>query len=406
MEYYTHSLPNGIRLIHHPVKSAVAHCGLIVHAGSRDEEPREHGMAHFIEHLLFKGTLRRKAYHILSRLDDAGGELNAYTTKEETCMYASFLKRDYERAMELISDICFHSTFPEKEMEREKEVIIDEILSYRDNPAELIFDDFEELIFKNQPIGRNILGDPEILRNLSRGDILQFIERNYHTDEMVFSSVGDIPFPRLVRLFEKYFGPVSGRPRKQGRVCGVAYTPENHVIEKNTHQTHCIIGTVAYDVKNAKRIGLYLLNNILGGQGLNSRLNLSLREKNGYAYNVESSYHPYIDTGIVSIYFGTDRKDLEKSLQLTLRELSRLREETLGFIQLRRAKKQMIGQLARGAENHESLMQGLAKSMLVFGKVDPPEEMFRKIESIRAGELREIAGEIFNPERLSKLVYL
>ncbi|HDR88700.1 MAG TPA: insulinase family protein [Bacteroidetes bacterium] len=405
-EYITHTLPNGMRLIHHQIPGEVAHAGLMIHTGSRDEEEQEHGLAHLTEHLLFKGTRRRKAYHILSRIDDAGGELNAYTTKEETCVYASFLRRDYERALELISDIVFHSIFPEKELEREKEVIIDEIRSYLDNPAELIFDDFEELVFRHQPIGRNILGTEHSVSRFTREDVLRFITNHYHTSDMVLSSVGNVPFPRLVRWFEKYFGNVPALLRKESRSLPGPYHPEKLTLEKNTYQTHCVLGTTAYDVKNEKRLGLYLLNNILGGQGLNSRLNLSLREKSGYAYNIESSYHPYTDAGILCIYFGTDRKNLEKSLAITHRELEKLRNRRLGDQQLRKARKQITGQLARGMENHESLMQSLAKSLLVFGKADPPEVLYRKIEAIRSEELQEIANEIFNPDGLSQLVYL
>ncbi|HDJ32630.1 MAG TPA: insulinase family protein [Bacteroidetes bacterium] len=405
-EYITHTLPNGLRLIHHHIPGEVAHAGLMIHTGSRDEEEQEHGLAHFIEHLLFKGTRRRKAYHILSRIDDAGGELNAYTTKEETCVYASFLRRDYERALELISDIVFHSIFPEKEMEREKEVIIDEIRSYLDNPAEMIFDEFEELVFRHQPIGRNILGTEHSVNRFTREDVLRFRANHYHTNEMALSSVGNVPFPRLVRWFEKYFGDVPAHLRNKSRSLPGPYHPEKMMLEKNTYQTHCVLGTTAYDVKNEKRLGLYLLNNILGGQGLNSRLNLSLREKSGYAYNIESSYHPYTDAGILSIYFGTDRKNLEKSLAITHRELEKLRNRQLGDQQLRKARKQITGQLARGMENHESLMQSLAKSLLVFGEADPPEVLYRKIEAIRAEELQEIANEIFNPDGLSQLVYL
>ncbi|MGC9472237.1 MAG: M16 family metallopeptidase [Bacteroidales bacterium] len=405
-EYITHTLPNGIRLIHHQIPGEVAHAGLMIHTGSRDEEEQEHGLAHFIEHLFFKGTRRRKAYHILSRIDDAGGELNAYTTKEETCVYASFLRRDYERALELISDIVFHSVFPEKELEREKEVIIDEIRSYLDNPAELIFDDFEELVFRHQPIGRNILGTEHSVSRFTREDVLRFIANHYHTSDMVLSSVGNVPFPRLVRWFEKYFGGVPARLRKKSRILPGPYHPEKMTLEKNTYQTHCVLGTTAYDVKNEKRLGLYLLNNILGGQGLNSRLNLSLREKSGYAYNIESTYHPYTDAGILCIYFGTDRKNLGKSLTITHRELEKLRNRRMGDQQLRKARKQITGQLARGMENHESLMQSLAKSLLVFGKADPPEVLYRKIEAIRAEELQDIANEIFDPAGLSQLVYL
>ncbi|UCG28480.1 MAG: insulinase family protein, partial [Bacteroidales bacterium] len=370
MEYQTYELDNGIRLIHHNTNSPIAYCGMIVHTGSRDELPEEHGLAHFIEHTIFKGTRKRKAYHILSRLEDVGGELNAYTTKEETCIYASCLKDDFGRAVDLISDILFHSTFPEKELAMEKEVIIDEINSYKDNPSELIFDDFEELIFRDQPIGRNILGSPDLIQGFSKEDILRFITRNYHTDEMVFCSVGNIPFNKVKKLFEKYFNPVEPNSRNEIRAKVKDYHPEKRILRKNTYQSHCIIGNIAYDLKDRRRTGLFLLNNILGGQGLNSRLNLSLREKNGYAYNVESSYSPYFDTGVISIYFGTDKKNLEKSIRLAYKEFDKLKKSRLGSLQMYKAKRQMIGQLARSAENHETLMLSMAKSYLIYNKVD------------------------------------
>lgn len=405
MEYQTHTLDNGIRLVHHQTTSPVAYCGMLIHTGSRDESAEEHGMAHFIEHVLFKGTQKRKAYHILSRLEDVGGELNAYTTKEETCVYASYLKEDFGKAIELISDILFQSTFPEQELTREKEVIIDEINSYRDNPAELIFDEFEELIFRDQPIGRNILGDPEIIKRFSKIDILRFIRGNYHTDQMVFCSVGNIPFAKVNRLFEKYFSPVTANFRLEKRMEFAGYTPEKKVLEKNTFQSHCIIGNLAYDLKDERRIGLYLTNNILGGQGLNSRLNLSLREKNGYAYNVESSYSPYMDTGVLSIYFGTDKKNLDKSIRLAYREFDRLKKQKLGILQLSRAKKQMIGQLARGAESHESLMLSMAKNYLVYDRVDSMEEIAAKVNSVSANQILEITNDLFDFDRLSTLIY-
>jgi len=405
MDYKTHTLDNGIRLIHHQTTSQVAYCGMIIHAGSRDESREEHGLAHFIEHVLFKGTAKRKAYHILSRLEDVGGELNAYTTKEETCVYASYLKEDFEKAIELISDILFHSTFPERELTKEKEVIIDEINSYRDNPAELIFDEFEELVFKNQPIGRNILGTPSVIKRFSKTDILRFMQQNYHTDQMVFCSVGNIPFPKVKRLFEKYFSPVEANLRKSKRIKFTDYHPENKIIRKRTYQSHCIIGNLAYDLKDERRIGLYLTNNILGGQGLNSRLNMSLREKNGYVYNVESSYSPYVDTGVLSIYFGTDKKNLDKSIRLAYREFDKLKNQKLGSMQLSRAKKQMIGQLARGAESHESLMLSMAKNYLVYGTVDSMEEIAAKVNSVSANQVLEIANDLFDFDRLSTLIY-
>jgi predicted Zn-dependent peptidase len=355
--------------------------------------------------VIFKGTKKRKAYHILSRLEDVGGELNAYTTKEETCVYASYLKDDFEKAIELISDILFQSTFPLRELTMEKEVIIDEINSYKDNPAELIFDEFEEQIFRHQPIGRNILGSPSIIKNFSKSDIVRFMHDNYHTDHMVFCSVGNIPFPKVKRLFEKYFKSVESNFRKEKRIKFTDYHPEKKVLKKNTFQSHCIIGNIAYDLKDSRRIGLYLLNNILGGQGLNSRLNMSLREKNGYAYNVESSYSPYVDTGVLSIYFGTDKKNLDKSIQLAYKEFDKLKRLKLGSMQLHKAKKQMIGQIARGAESHENLMLSMGKSFLIYGKVDSMEEMSRKVNAVSADQILEIANDIFDVDRLSTLIY-
>ena len=277
MDYESYTLENGIRIIHLQSKSAVGHCGLIINAGSRDEEDHEHGMAHFIEHAIFKGTKKRKAYHILSRLDDVGGEINAYTTKEETTIHTSFLKNDYERAMELISDITFNSVFPGKEITREKEVIIEEINSYKDDPAELIFDEFEELIFKNQPLGNNILGSPKDLRRFTKKDIESFISKNYHTDEMVFCSVGDISFTKLKKLANKYFGQIEPNLRTNQRTRIDSYITETKSIKKNTLQTHCIIGNISYNAYDKINVGMILLDNILGGPGLNSRLSLWLR---------------------------------------------------------------------------------------------------------------------------------
>ena len=284
-------------------------------------------------------------------------------------------------------------------------MIIDEINSYRDNPAELIFDEFEELVFKNQPIGKNILGTPSIIKRFSKPDILRFMQVNYHTDQMVFCSVGNIPFTKVKRLFEKYFNPVPVNFRIEKGMGFTGYVPEKRILEKNTFQSHCIIGNLAYDLKDDRRIGLYLANNILGGQGLNSRLNLSLREKNGYAYNVESSYSPYMDTGVLSIYFGTDKKNLGKSIRLAYREINRLKKQKLGSLQLSRAKKQMIGQLARGAESHESLMLSMAKSYLVYDRVDSMEEIAAKVNAVSANQVLEIANDLFDFDRLSTLIY-
>lgn len=405
MDLLLHTLDNGIRMAHLPINGLVAHCGIIVNAGSRDEKKEEHGIAHFIEHMLFKGTKKRKAYHILSSLEDVGGELNAYTTKEETAIHASFLKEDYERAIDLISDITFNSAFPEKEIEKEKDVVIDEINSYLDSPSELIFDDFEELIFAGQPIGRNILGSKESVRSFSQNTIQKFIAGNYNTHEIVFCSVGNIRNERILKLFTRYFGGIAAAGKDVRSYRRWTYLPGEHTKKMDTYQSHCIIGNIAYDLKDERRMGMFLLNNILGGQGLNSRLNLSLREKNGLAYNVESNYNPYFDTGVFSIYFGTDNQNLEKSISIARAELNRLRETLLGTVQLSKAKKQIKGYLARGYENHESLMLSLGKSMLVFNKIDSLEETYRKIDRVTSSQLRDIANEVFNPPGLSTLIY-
>ncbi len=405
MDLFYHILGNGIRLVHYRTGGMVAHCGLVINTGSRDETGPEHGMAHFIEHMLFKGTAKRKAYHILSRLEDVGGELNAYTTKEETAVHASFMKEDYERALEIISDITFNSVFPEKELEKEKDVVIDEINSYLDNPAELIYDDFEEVIFAGRPIGHNILGTAGTVKSFTVKSLTRFIRKNYNTGEMVFCSVGNITSEKILKLFRKYFDPVMSKNRNKRNTGNWEYRVSTLVREKDTYQNHCIIGNIAYDLRDKRRLGMFLLNNILGGQGLNSRLNLSLREKNGLAYNVESNYNPYCDTGAFSIYFGTDSQNLEKSIAITMSELKKLREQKLGIIQLSKAKNQVKGYLARGYENHESLMLSLGKSLLVFNKVETMEETAAKIDALQSTLLMEVANDIFDPVKLSTLIY-
>lgn len=405
MDLLLNTLDNGIRLVHYHIPGLVAHCGIIINTGSRDETVPEHGIAHFIEHMLFKGTKKRKAYHILSRLEDVGGELNAYTTKEETAIHASFLKDDYERAVELISDITFNATFPVKEIEKEKDVVIEEINSYLDSPSELIFDDFEELIFLNQPIGRNILGTPESVKSFTQKMMTDFISNNYNTTEMVFCSVGNISNEKILKLFKTHFASIVTEKTGERNNKTWIYKPSSVIKKMDTYQNHYIMGNLAYDLKDNRRMGMFLLNNILGGQGLNSRLNLSLREKNGLAYNVESSYSPYCDTGIFSIYFGTDSQYLNKSISIAMAELKKLRSTKLGTIQLSKAKNQIKGYLARGYENHESLMLSLGKSLLIFNKIDSIDDLCRKIDEVTASELLETANDIFDPDKMSTLIY-
>lgn len=405
MEYQQYTLNNGIKVIHSQAEGLAAHCGLFINVGSRDEYDDERGLAHYIEHVVFKGTKKRRAYHILSRLDDVGGELNAYTTKEETCIHATFLADDFHRTLELIYDIAFNSVFPIKELEKEKEVIIDEINSYKDSPSELIYDEFEELIYPNDPMGYSILGTPEHLQSFTREHILNFINRNYHTDQMVFCIVGDIPFKRAKYLCEKYFGTVATSNSSQTRQSVVAYSPKIRTIDKNTHQSHVVMGDVAYDYHDNRRLGLHLLNNLLGGPGMNSKLNMALRERNGIAYNIESAYNPYQNTGVFSIYFGADTEQTDRAITLINKELKKLCHASLTSIQLYKATRQFKGQLVLSTENGESRMLSMGKSLLVYNKVDSIKEVCKKIDSITSKELQDIANEILNPERMSTLIY-
>jgi predicted Zn-dependent peptidase len=405
MEYSSMTLPNGIRLIHASVDSPVAHCGVVINTGSRDELPEEHGMAHFIEHTIFKGTVRRKAYHIISRLEDVGGEMNAYTSKEETAIHASFLCEYYERTVELFSDILIDSIFPDRETKKEQEVIVDEINSYNDTPSELIFDEFEELIFEGHPMGNSILGTPERVRSFQSSDIRRFMDANYHTDQMVICSVGNISSRRFFHLAQRYFSRYPSSIRTSVRTVFSGYTPREKKVEKGTFQAHCILGGEAFDMYHPDRLKLVLLNSILGGQSGNSRLNLSLRERNGIAYNLESSYTAYTDSGTLTIYFGTDPENLERAQTLIIREIGLLQNKALGTLQLSKARKQLIGQLAMSQENHEDLMLAIGKSMLVFNKVESLGEINRKISEITASQLMEIANKILEPGNLSTLIY-
>jgi predicted Zn-dependent peptidase len=405
MQYFTHTLSNGIRLVHKPVDSLVAHCGITINTGSRDEMPTEQGMAHFIEHLIFKGTRKRKAYHVLSHMENVGGEINAYTGKEDTCVYASFMHIHYGRCLDLISDIVFSSAFPEKEIIKEKDVIIDEINSYKDSPGEQIFDDFDSLVYKGHPLGSNILGTPRHLKKFQRNHILQFLERNYVASEMVISSVGKIDFKKLIKLAERYFGHLPAGHRSVPRQRFSGYQAETKLIKRRNHQVHCVIGNEAYSVDNEKKTALVLLNNILGGPGLNSRLNMAVREKHGLCYNIESHYQPYSDTGIFSIYLGTDIEFIDRAVSLVQRELFRLRDRRLGSLQLKRAKQQLQGQVAISFESNVNEMLSIGKSITLYNKIDTLEQINQKIERVNASELLDVANEVLDSVNLSMLMY-
>jgi len=389
-----------------PDQSAVTYCGIVINTGSRDEAEEEQGMAHFIEHMLFKGTEKRRSGHIINRLENVGGELNAYTSKEETVVYATVLKEYFERGMELVSDIVLHSTFPQKEIDKEVVIILDEIQSYNDNPSELIFDDFEELIFDNHAIGHNILGKTELLEKYSTDDAIRFIKKQYRPEEMVFFVLGDLDFKQLVRWAEKYLHTEITEPTHSKRYTPTSYKPINKEINKNTHQVHFMLGNRSYDLYHPDRMGMYLLNNILGGPGMNSLLNLSLREKHGLVYNVESNYQPFIDTGMWSVYFGCDSENAVRCEQLVHNELQKLREQQLSENALKKYKLQLMGQMAISIEHKENLALSLGKSFLRYGKIEDIEVVKQKIEAVTAEQLQKIAIEIFNPEQLSVLKYV
>jgi len=399
-------LTNGIRLVHYLHSSPVAHCGLLVNAGSRDENGHPQGIAHFMEHMLFKGTERRKTRHILSRIDEVGGELNAYTTKENTFIYASFLRQHLERAIDIIHDISFHSSFPEKEIAKERAVIIDELHSYKDDPSEEINDTFDEVLFGRHALGSNILGTLESVSSIKRSDIVNFHQATYHTDEMVFCYLGDEPAESFFRKAEQYFTDVPAHTRSFRRKKFVGYNPGTLQEERSTHTCHCVIGNVAYGIKSPKRLPFFLLNNILGGPGLNSRLNMNIREKYGYTYFLDSTYTPFEETGEWTIYLATDRRNLEKAVSLVYKELQKLREKPISTAQLSAAKTQLKGQLALSNEHASSLLHVVARSYLLFNRMDTLEDIYRKIDRIESNDLLDIANEIMDPEQLSRLTYI
>jgi predicted Zn-dependent peptidase len=405
MEYQLHTLSNGIRIMYKYAPSAITHCCILMNAGSRDELPQQEGLAHFIEHLLFKETERRSTNQILNRLELVGADLNAYTTKEYTCIHASFLNPYLERAIDLFEDIVFHSTFPEEELEKERGVIQDEIASYLDQPEEAIQDDFEELLFKDHPIGKNILGTTETVGALTRDNMKQFIATNYNTNEIIFAVIGDYDFKKVSKLGDKYFGNIAPNYTKKNRITPVVNVSGRHIIHKPISQTHCIIGNQAYASSHKNKTGLLLLNNLLGGMGMSNRLNLEIREKHGIAYTIESNYTAFTDTGIFSIYFGTDTEKAEKAAKLVHKELKKLREQKLGTLQLQQTKQKFIGQIALAEENRMSLIISMAKSLIDFNYVDTLPQLFDKINNVTASQLLEISNEIFDESKMITLLF-
>ena len=404
--YIESVLPNGIRLIHREKQGEIAHLVLMVETGTRDELAHENGLAHFVEHTIFKGTKSRKAYHILSCLDNVGGDLNAFTTKEETCIQATFLKQHYKRSLELFADIAFHSTFPENELAKEKEVILDEINSYLDSPSDEIYDLFEEMVFKGHPLSRNILGTTALVKGFHQQDILDFMAHNYSTDQMILASVGGISFKEFEHLAMKYFGEQPAHLINKKREAFNGYVAGNRVETRNNHLSHCMIGGLAPEFSSPLRMPIVMLNNILGGPAMSSRLGLNIREKYGFAYSIESQYTAYSDTGLISVYMGVDPDSLEKAIGLVHKELEKLCTQKLGTLQLHHAKQQLIGQVALSYESGMNELLSATRSLLMGEPIEYMDDIIRNIEAVTASDILEMANRVFDRSQLSQIVFV
>ena len=433
MKYNTYTLDNGLRIIHLPSDSKVVYCGYQINAGTRNEEPGEEGLAHFCEHVTFKGTERRKAWHILNCLESVGGDLNAYTNKEGTVYYSAILKEHIARAVDLLSDIVFHSVYPQAEIDKEVEVICDEIESYNDSPAELIYDEFENILFKGSPLGHNILGTAEQVRAFKTKDALRFTRKLYRPDNAIFFAYGDIDFKKLVKLLKTLNfehgtlnfmnGKTSETPtaemeagdanhkvqsskfKVQSKEVQSKVAGQTIVMQKNTHQAHVMIGTRAYDVNDDRRMPLYLLNNMLGGPGMNAKLNLALREHNGLVYTVESTMVSYGDTGTWSIYFGCDEHDVKRCLRLVRKELDKFMLKPLSEAQLKAAKKQIKGQVGVACDNRENFALDFGKSFLHYGWEKNVDRLYEQVDEITAAQIQAVAQELFDKDRLTTLIF-
>jgi predicted Zn-dependent peptidase len=406
-EHHIITLDNGIRLVHLEVQhSEIFHCGFMINVGSRDEDEHNNGAAHFIEHTVFKGTTNRKSHHILRRIESVGGELNAYTTREKTCYYASCLRQYAERAIDLLTDITFHSTFPPKEIEKEKQVILEEIDMYDDSPEESIYDDLYSRVFKGHPLGYNILGTKDTVKSMMRDDLKGFILDNYVADHMVLSIVGNVSQKQATQLAHRFLSNIEINrtkedKRKKPPILPAFYEKE----EKDFAQTHVIIGSRAYSRNDNKRFGLSLINNVLGAAGMSARLNMAVREKHGLTYNVGSSYSSYQDAGMFTVYFAADAKNVNRAMDLVHKELKKVREVRFTEKQLHEAKVQLLGQMAQVMENNSVHMQQQARTALDYGRVFSFDEFMKEVDKVSATEILEIANECFDPAKLYTLIY-
>lgn len=405
-EYQIYTLPNGIRIAHRQVTHTnIVHCGIMLDIGSRDEQPGQSGLVHFWEHMAFKGTKRRKSYHIINRLESVGGELNAYTTKEKVCFYASALDIHFEKTVELLSDITFNSVFPENQIEKERGVILEEMSMYQDSPEDAIQDEFDELVFADHQLGVNILGTRDHVKSFTQKDLQDFIAHNMDTSKIIVSIVGNIPFKKAVQKVEKYVRDVPAKTTNYRRVSPKDYHVTHAELSRQITQAHCAIGRRALSLKDNNRLAFFTLINLLGGPGMNSRFNLSLREKYGLVYGIDANFTSYTDTGFLGIYFATDPGNLEKAIKLIYREMRLLREKPLGEVQLRNVKEQLMGQLAMSEESNQSYMLAMAKSILDLGYVEPLQHIFDEIKDITANSLQDLANEYLNEGDFSSLIY-
>lgn len=401
----SHILDNGMRVVHLHNKSTISHCGVIIDVGSRDETDEQQGIIHLIEHMLFKGTKKRRSTQIINRLEDVGGELNAFTSKEETMIYASFLNKYSKRVVELLGDLVQHSTFPQAEIEKEIEVIKDEIQSYKDLPSELIFDDFEELIYENNSMSHSVLGQSKTLEHLHSDDLKAFYSQYYQPNNMLLFYVGDIKFEKLINWCNRYFYTSQNIEITKRRIIPNGAIPQHKEMNRDTYQIHNLTGKRAYNLYHDRRLALYMLNNILGGPGMNSLLNLSLRERHGLVYSVESTVQNYTDSGWWGVYYATYPENYKKCERLIKNEIDKLQNKKLSASKLEKYKNQLIGQIALSNENKENLALSLAKSYLRFGRYESDESIQEKIMNISSEQLLEIAQDIFNYDQFSSLKY-
>lgn len=406
-DYHSHILENGIRVLHKEVRNTrIIHCGIMLDVGSRDEEPSQQGIAHFWEHMAFKGTKKRNAYHIIDSLESVGGELNAYTTKEKICFYAAVLDKHMDRTFDVITDITFNSIFPERQIEKERGVILEEMAMYFDSPEDAIQDDFDELIFEGHQLGKNILGTNQSVKSFKQEHFREFLDQNLNSDKIVFTCVGNVPFKKVLALAEKKLGNIERYTNEHKRIGFETYLPKRKEVHRVITQAQCALGSTAFPLHDKRRLPFFMLLNILGGPGMNSRLNMSLREKHGLVYAIDASYTPFTDTGTMGIFFGTEPKKVDKSINLVLKELQKLREVKLGTLQLQKAKEQLMGQLAMSEENNGSLMLMMGKSILDLNKIQPLDEIFDRVKKISSTELRDIANHTLEEKNLSILTFL